>query len=90
MVASFVELSIPTIPCMKVLDYTVEPRLTATSIIRSPRYYGQFFFLARQNGHTFPYKRKALMRSPRYYGHFFLARHNGRTSSYKNVNAVTR
>ena len=44
MAAGFVELSISTIPCMKVLDYTVEPRLTATSIIRSPRYYGQFFF----------------------------------------------
>ena len=57
MAAGFVELSIPTIPCMKVLDYTVEPRLTATSIIRSPRYYGQFFFLARQNGHAFPYKK---------------------------------
>ena len=69
--AGFVELSIPTIPCMKVLDYTVEPRLTATSIIWSPRYYGQFFFLARHNGHTFPYKRKALMRSPGYYGQFF-------------------
>ena len=37
-------------------DYTVEPRLTVTSIIRSPRYYGQFFS-ARQNGPTFLYKK---------------------------------
>ena len=34
MAAGFVELSIPIIPCMKVLDYTVEPRLTATSLLR--------------------------------------------------------
>ena len=32
------------------LLHTVEPRLTATSIIQSPRYYP-----AQQNGHTFPF-----------------------------------
>ena len=41
---------------------TVEPRLTATSV------YGHLVitatFLARQNGHTFPYKKKPLIPSP--------------------------
>ena len=32
---------------------TVEPRMTATSVIRSPRYYGRYI-LALQNGHIFP------------------------------------
>ena len=40
----------------------VKPRRTATPLIRSPRYYGHLFFghlyfLARQNGHTFAYKK---------------------------------
>ena len=50
----------------------MEPRLTATPLIRSPRYYGHFF-LARQNGHTFAYKKTPLMRSPvnTANGHFF-------------------
>ena len=33
---------------------TYEPCLTATSVIRSPRYYGHLF-LAQQNSHTFSY-----------------------------------
>ena len=40
-------------------EITVEPRLTATSLIRSPRYFGHFF-LARQNGHTFSYKKNLV------------------------------
>ena len=39
------------------------PVLTATSVIQSPHYYGQFF-LAWQNGHTFSDKKPSLMRSP--------------------------
>ena len=35
---------------------TVEPRLTATSVIRSTCYYGHFFGAIRQNGHTFSCK----------------------------------
>ena len=42
---------------------TVEPRLIATSLIRSPRYYGHFFS-AWQHGHTFSYEKTLLMRSP--------------------------
>ena len=41
----------------------MEPRLTATPLIWSPRYYSHLF-LARQNGHTFAYKKTPLMRSP--------------------------
>ena len=41
----------------------MEPRLTATLIIRSPCYYGQFFS-ARQNGHTFPYKKNCWCGHP--------------------------
>ena len=41
---------------------TMEPHLMATPLIRSPRYYGHFF-LARQNGHTFAYKKTPLMQS---------------------------
>ena len=44
------------------IGYTVEPRLTATSVIRSPRYYGHLFS-ARQNRHAFPHKTPPLMRS---------------------------
>lgn len=39
--------------CARTLLGTVEPRMTATSVIRSPRYYGRYI-LALQNGHTFP------------------------------------
>ena len=42
---------------VKSASTTVEPRLTATSVIQSPRCYGHFF-LDRQNGHTFPHKKK--------------------------------
>ena len=38
---------------------TVEPRLTATSVIRSPRYYGRFFGCP-QNDHTFCYKKNLV------------------------------
>ena len=34
----------------------MEPRLTATSVIRSPCYYGHFFGAIWQNGHTFSCK----------------------------------
>ena len=40
---------------------TVEPRLTKTSVIRSPRYYVHFFLAAQQNGHTFSGKNKTLV-----------------------------
>ena len=44
----------------------------ATPLIRSPCYYDHFF-LARQNGHTFAYKKTLLMWSPvnTTNGHFF-------------------
>ena len=42
---------------------TGEPHLTATSLIRPPRYYGQYFF-TRQTNHTFPEKKTPLMRPP--------------------------
>ena len=42
---------------------TVEPRLTATSVIRSPHYHGQCF-LAWQKGNTISYKKPSLIRSP--------------------------
>ena len=48
-------------PCT-LLSITVELRLTATSVIRSPRYNGHFFS-TRQNGHSFPYDKSPLMRS---------------------------
>ena len=41
---------------------TVETRLTATPLMRSPRYYGHFL-LAWQNGNTLSYIKKMLMRS---------------------------
>ena len=41
---------------------TVELRLMDTPLIRSPCYYGHFF-LARQNDHTFAYKKTPLVRS---------------------------
>ena len=34
----------------------MEPRLTATSVIRSPRYYGHFFWSPGKNNHTFSCK----------------------------------
>ena len=40
---------------------TVEPRLTKTSVIRSPRYYVHFFLAAQQNDHTFSCKNKTLV-----------------------------
>ena len=36
---------------------TVKPRLTATSVIRSPRYYGHFFWPPGKNRHTFYFKK---------------------------------
>ena len=48
----------------KFKGFTVELRLTATSVIRSPRYNGQFF-LTRRKGHTISFKKKpSLIRSP--------------------------
>lgn len=38
---------------------SVEPRGTATSVIRLPRYFGHFFS-AQQNDHTFPYLKKTV------------------------------
>ena len=46
-------------------QFTAEPRLTTTSVIRSPRYYGHYYLAARQNGQTFFCKKK----NPRWYGH---------------------
>ena len=44
---------------------TVKPRLTATSVIRSPRYHDTSFLPAWQNGHTFSCKTKpSVIRSP--------------------------
>ena len=37
-------------------SYTMEPRLTATSVILQPCYYGHLVLAARQNGHTFSCK----------------------------------
>ena len=39
------------------IPLAVKTRLTATSVIRSPRYYGYYFLAARQNGHTFSCKK---------------------------------
>ena len=36
-------------------------RLVATSVIRSPRYYGQFFWSPGKNRHTFSCKKKNLV-----------------------------
>ena len=36
----------------------MEPRLKATSVVRSPRYWGHFFLAARQNDHSFSLKKK--------------------------------
>ena len=44
------------------MTHGLEPRLTTTLVIQSPRYYGHFFS-ARQNGHPFSYKKKPLMGS---------------------------
>lgn len=38
---------------------TVEPRGTATSVIRLPRYFGHLFS-AQKNDHTFPYLKKTV------------------------------
>ena len=46
---------------------SVEPNLTATSVIWSLRYYTHFF-LAQQNGHTFPYKKILVNLVTRSYG----------------------
>ena len=42
-------------------QFTVEARLTATSVIRSPRYYGHYYLAAWQNGQTFFCKKKTLV-----------------------------
>ena len=34
------------------IQFTVKPRLTATSVIRSPRYYGHFFRLGNMAIHS--------------------------------------
>ena len=38
---------------------TVKPRLTAAKVIRSPRYYGHFFWLPGKNRHTFSCQKTA-------------------------------
>ena len=38
------------------LSYTREPRLTATSVTRSTRYYGHFLWPPGKSDHTFSYK----------------------------------
>ena len=40
---------------------TVEPHLTKTAVIRSPRYYVHFFLAAQEDGHTFSGKNKTLV-----------------------------
>ena len=37
-------------------QYTVEPRLTATLVIQSSRYYGHFLWPPGKNDHTFTWK----------------------------------
>ena len=37
---------------------TVKPRLTATSVLRSPRYYGHFFWPPGKNRHKFSSQKK--------------------------------
>ena len=49
------------------MTHVLEPRLTATSVIQSPCYYGHLF-PARQNGHTFSYKKKKINAVSRKYG----------------------
>ena len=43
---------------------SVKPSLRATSVTRSPPYYGQLFLASWQNGHTFSWKKTSLIRSP--------------------------
>ena len=54
-------------------QFTAEPRLTTTSVIRSPRYYGHYYLAAWQNGQTFFCKKKkpSLIRSPVDTANFF-------------------
>ena len=49
---------------------TVEARLTTTSVIRSPGYYGHFFGCPAKND-IFLEKKPSLIRSLRYYGQCF-------------------
>jgi len=49
----------------KDLCCTVELRLTVTSLMRSPRYYGHFF-LSRRKAHTFFNTKTPLTRPPRF------------------------
>ena len=68
-------------PCDKVGAYyltwqkqrTVEPRLMATSVKRSPRYYGPFSGCLAKTTIHFIVKKPSLVRSPHYYSQIFLA-----------------
>ena len=46
----------------------MKPRLTATSVIRSPRYYSHFFWLPGKNRHTFSCKKKTWLLRPNFFG----------------------
>ena len=50
---------------------TVEPHLTATSVIWSPHYYDHFFWLPGKNDHTLLVKKSSLIWTPHYHCHFF-------------------
>ena len=55
-----------------ILFSTVKPRLTATSVIQSPLYYGHFFWPPDKTGiHFIINKKLSLMRSPVNTANFF-------------------
>ena len=56
---------LPLSPCecsVPPFENTVKPRLLATLVIRSPRYYGRFFGHLVKNCHTFSCKKPLLIR----------------------------
>ena len=47
--------------------YTVKPHLTNASVIRSPRYYGHFFWPPGKSRHTFSCKKKTLVNTAKFF-----------------------
>ena len=54
------------ISCFK-MHIIVKPRLTATSVIRSPRYYGHFLWPPGKNRYTFSCKKKTLVNTAKFF-----------------------
>jgi len=48
-----------------------KPRLTAASVIRSPRYYGHFFWPPGKNRHTFSCQKKPSLIRPNFLAHWW-------------------